>query len=127
MKFTKIGVTGLFIICCSLIPLLAQPNIIQVNDAGQYTSIDTRVSVLEHPNIETMTMEDVYKVDSLFKPNAFQTANVGDWTGQTSWFKIELENKPKRNFSYPCCPLLRILLRFIQKSTTVGMSCKQGD
>ncbi len=106
MKFTKIGVTGLFIICCSLIPLLAQPNIIQVNDAGQYTSIDTRVSVLEHPNIETMTMEDVYKVDSLFKPNAFQTANVGDWTGQASWFKIVLENKTQEKLFLSVLPAI---------------------
>jgi signal transduction histidine kinase len=104
MKIAKKGLVSLFIMLCTLTSIFAQPNIIQVNDAGKYTSIDARVSVLQHPNIETIKIEDIYKSDSLFKPNEWQTATLGDWTGQTSWYKIVLDNQTQEKLYLSVLP-----------------------
>jgi signal transduction histidine kinase len=106
MKFTKIRLVSLFIILCTLTTISAQPNIIRAHDAGHYTSIDASVSVFQHPDIETMTITDVYKADSLFKPNERQTTTVGDWTGQTSWYKIVLENQTQEKLFLSVLPAI---------------------
>jgi signal transduction histidine kinase len=106
MKFTIIRLVGLSLLLFSLTSMIAQSNIIQVNNAGEYTSIDARVSVLQHPSIETMTIEDACRLDSLFKPNTWHTTTVGDWTGRTSWYKIVLENKTQEKLYVSLLPAI---------------------
>jgi signal transduction histidine kinase len=101
MKFAS-----LFILLFPLASVFAQQNIIRINSASEYTSIDAKVSVLHHPDIETIKIEDVYKADALFKPNEWQTTTVGDWTGQTSWYKIVVDNQTQEKLFLSVLPAI---------------------
>jgi signal transduction histidine kinase len=73
----------------------AQQTVITIKDASKLTAIADEVSLLDHPNMESLTIDEVYRLDSLFKPNqtGVTSAGVGKWVDVESWWKIVVENQ----------------------------------
>jgi signal transduction histidine kinase len=83
----------LFTVWCA--SLRAQQPVITISDASKLTPIANEVSILNHPNLESLTIHDVYRLDSLFKPNqtGVTSIGVGKWVEVASWWKIEVKNQ----------------------------------
>jgi signal transduction histidine kinase len=73
----------------------AQQPVITIKDASKLTAIADEVSLMDHPNMESLTIDEVYRLDSLFKPNqtGVTSAGVGKWIDVESWWKIVVENQ----------------------------------
>jgi signal transduction histidine kinase len=81
----------LFNVWCA--SLWAQQSVITITDASKSISIDDKVSILNHSNLEALSIEDVVGLDSLFKPNPNAYLKTGSWQERASWFKIVVENR----------------------------------
>jgi signal transduction histidine kinase len=90
---TKHLLSYFFLLFCA--SLLAQQPVVTITDASKPTSVDAKISILSHPNLESLTIDDVYRLDSLFKPNQTGVAKVGEgkWINTESWWKIVVENQ----------------------------------
>jgi signal transduction histidine kinase len=83
----------LFNVLCT--SLCAQQPVIRITDASKLTPIADEVSILNHPDLGSLTIDDVYRLDTLFKPNqtGVTSAGAGKWVDVASWWKIEVENQ----------------------------------
>jgi signal transduction histidine kinase len=88
--YKKIITTYIFTLFCAL--LFAQHPVITITDASKNVSIDDKVSILNCRNIDALNIEDVVRLDSLFKPNPNAYLKAGDWFERTNWYRIVVEN-----------------------------------
>jgi signal transduction histidine kinase len=87
----KLILSYFFTLFCAL--LWAQQPVITITDASKNISIDDKVSILNHTNLEALNIEDVVGLDSLFKPNPNAYLKAGGWHERANWFKIVIENQ----------------------------------
>jgi signal transduction histidine kinase len=80
-----------FTLFCAL--LWAQQPVITIADASKSISIDDKVSILNHSNLEALSIEDVVGLDSLFKPNPNAYLKTGGLGKGSNWFKIVVESQ----------------------------------
>jgi signal transduction histidine kinase len=88
---TKHLLSYFFLLFCA--SLLAQQPVITITDASKSISIDDKVSILNYPNLEALSIEDIVGLDSLFKPNPNAYLKAGSWHERSNWFKIVVENQ----------------------------------
>jgi signal transduction histidine kinase len=99
--------------------LWAQQPIITITDASKIISIDSKISILRQPHLEALKIEDMVRLDSLFTPNETEVANIGDWTGTQSWWKIIVENQTNETLFLSVLPALTDSFE-LYKPTTNG-------
>jgi signal transduction histidine kinase len=86
----------LFLLINSLCTITrAQQSFVTVTDASKPTLISNEISILKHPNLKSLTIEDVFRLDSLFKPNQTGVTSTGvdKLLDVESWWKLEVDNK----------------------------------
>jgi signal transduction histidine kinase len=113
----KLILSYFFTLFCAL--LWAQQSVITITDASKLTSIDDKISKLNHQNLTFLSIEDVIGLDSLFTPNKTGVAIVGDWVGVASWWKIVVENQTNEPLLLSVNPSLTDTFE-VYKQTTNG-------
>jgi signal transduction histidine kinase len=107
----------IFSLTCAL--LWAQQPVITITDASKITSIDEHISILNHPNVASLDIEAVARLDSLFQINPKKAIRVGNWFSPESWWKITLENQTSE-------PLLLSVLPSLTDTFEVYKKTEQG-
>ena len=106
-------------VCLFPLFLWGQQPVITITDASKPISVDAKISILSHPNLESLTIDDVYRLDSLFKPNQTSVAKIGEgkWIDTESWWKIVVENQTNEPLLLSLEPALTDTFEIYKKNT----------
>ena len=106
-------------VCLFPLFLWGQQPVITITDASKPISVDAKISILNHPNLASLTIDDVYRLDSLFKPNQTSVAKVGEgkWIDTESWWKIVVENQTNEPLLLSLEPALTDTFEIYKKNT----------
>ena len=106
-------------VCLFPLFLWGQQPVITITDASKPISVDAKISILNHPNLASLTIDDVYRLDSLFKPNQTSVAKIGEgkWIDTESWWKIVVENQTNEPLLLSLEPALTDTFEIYKKNT----------